>query len=253
MNEIPFLNYHNIQPAGDPYTISENSFKAQMDLLNELGFSTLSVDEFLSLRNAEERRENNLISITFDDGYSSNYEICLPVLKKYGFKATFFITTGWIDSEIGFSAKQIDDMAKRGMQIGSHTVNHVFLPNVSDEVLYYELKDSKRRLEEIINDEVTCLSLPGGRNIKKITEVAKEIGYKSICTSEYRMNNFDSDPFSLGRIAIKSTFSLELFGKIVTGNHPTWRSMKFKQHIKYIVQRILGSKLYHSLWEMKYE
>ncbi len=253
MQEVPFLNYHNVQLKGDPYTITPKSFEVQMDLLSRLDFATLTVDEFLSFITIDVQLQRNLICITFDDGYSSNYENCLPVLIKNGLKATFYITTGWIDSEVGFSTQQIEDLAKKNMQIGSHTVNHVFLPNVSEQEAYAELTDSKKRLEEIINDEVTSLSLPGGRNKKKIIEIAQEIGYKSICTSEYTMNTFESDSFSLGRIPIKKTFSLELFQKIVTGDLTTWHSLKVKQDIKFIIQKILGNKLYHKLWELRYE
>jgi len=250
---VPFLIYHDILPEGDPYTLNQEVFVKQIELLKKLTFSAITVNEFLALNS--EILKNNIphICLTFDDGYKPNYDICVPLLLKYGFKATFYITTGWIDSEVGFSMQQIKDMASKGMQIGSHTVNHVFLPNVSDEAVYTELKESKKTLEKIINDEVTSLSLPGGRNKKKITEIAIELGYKSICTSEYKMNTHNTTPFSLGRVPIKRTFTQELFKNIISGDQATWKSMKLKQDIKFIIQKIIGNKFYHSLWKMKYE
>ncbi|MCK4626503.1 MAG: polysaccharide deacetylase family protein [Phycisphaerae bacterium] len=37
------------------------------------------------------------LAITFDDGYRNNLQYAVPVLKKHGFAATFFLTTGFLD------------------------------------------------------------------------------------------------------------------------------------------------------------
>jgi peptidoglycan/xylan/chitin deacetylase (PgdA/CDA1 family) len=42
-------------------------------------------------------RRGRHVLITFDDGYLDNYTEAFPVLKNYGAKATFFITTGFLD------------------------------------------------------------------------------------------------------------------------------------------------------------
>jgi peptidoglycan/xylan/chitin deacetylase (PgdA/CDA1 family) len=46
-------------------------------------------------------REGNLparaLCITFDDGYRDNHDVALPILKKLGLPATFFISTGFLD------------------------------------------------------------------------------------------------------------------------------------------------------------
>lgn len=37
------------------------------------------------------------LCITFDDGYSDNHDIALPILRRHGLSATFFIATGFLD------------------------------------------------------------------------------------------------------------------------------------------------------------
>ena len=49
-----------------------------------------------------------------------------------------------------------------GVTIGSHTVNHAFLPGVSAEETRLELAGSKKRLEDLLGHEVKLFSYPGG-------------------------------------------------------------------------------------------
>ncbi len=250
---FPFLMYHNILPEGDPYTITKEMFMEQMALLDELDYFCIAVNEFAEWVKYQSKQSKKTVCLTFDDGYANNFKYCLPELEKYKFSATFYITTSLINSEFGFTEDQIRTLSDKGMEIGSHTVNHVFLSNLPDEKLYYEFEESRRQLEVIIQKPVTSLSLPGGRENKKIVEAAQKAGYETLCTSVYHTNNSDSNLFSLGRVPIKRKYTLEFFQKIVSLDPSVWKSMKFKQDMKFIIQRILGNKLYHSLYEMKYE
>ncbi len=250
---VPFLMYHNILPQGDPYTITNDMFIEQMALLHEQSYSVISINDFTEWSKKPEEQANKTVCITFDDGYSNNFKYCLPELKKYNFGATFYITTSLINSRLGFSEDQIRTLSENGMEIGSHTVNHVFLSNLSDDELNYELVESKKHIETIIQEPVTSLSLPGGRGNRRIVEAAQRAGYEALCTSVYHTNGSNTDLFSLGRVPIKRNYTLEFFQKIVSLDGSVWKSMKFKQDMKYSIQKILGNKLYHSLWEMKYE
>lgn len=46
---------------------------------------------------SQERLPPSPIAVTIDDGYANNYDLGFPVLKKYDFPATLFLTTGFID------------------------------------------------------------------------------------------------------------------------------------------------------------
>src|SRR5437870_13898816 len=71
---------------------------------------------------------DRLVVLTFDDASKSHFTVAGPVLKKYGFGATFFITEGW-----GFATNKTDYMSweaiarlhKDGFEIGNHTKDHM--------------------------------------------------------------------------------------------------------------------------------
>jgi peptidoglycan/xylan/chitin deacetylase (PgdA/CDA1 family) len=44
---------------------------------------------------AQEPNPDWLVALTFDDASKSHYTIARPVLKKYGFGTTFFVTEGF--------------------------------------------------------------------------------------------------------------------------------------------------------------
>src|SRR5213596_1115600 len=70
---------------------------------------------------------DKLVVLTFDDSVASHHTVVRPILKKYGFGATFFITEGF-----SFATNKQDYMTwakirdlKDGFEIGNHTRDHL--------------------------------------------------------------------------------------------------------------------------------
>ena len=159
------------------------------------------------------------VQITFDDGYENNYSQAFPLLKKYGLRATFFITTDFIDRTIGPEAfgyaepkigpmcwDEIREMRLEGMRIGSHTRTHVNLARSDSDRLKAELLDSKRRIEEMAGYRVSDLAYPYGNKGSYNTAVkdaVKEAGYEHAYTNIMGSNEpGHSDNFALKRIRV---------------------------------------------------
>jgi len=93
------LIYHRIQELGqDPQSLAVHPerFEQQIQYLKNR-FTIISLQEMVRRISAGESIEN-VISITFDDGYADNLYYAKPILEKYRAPATFFITTGMIGS-----------------------------------------------------------------------------------------------------------------------------------------------------------
>ncbi len=58
-------------------------------------------------------------SFTFDDGAPSDYEYIAPTFEDYGYRATFYVVTGWNPNWDKFQ-----ELANNGHDIGSHSDTH---------------------------------------------------------------------------------------------------------------------------------
>lgn len=86
-NRVTILNYHDIN--------GENFERHARYLIKN--FNIISLSECISWLKGEKKTNNNLV-ITFDDGYKSFYREIFPMLKKYNIPATVFLATDYIGS-----------------------------------------------------------------------------------------------------------------------------------------------------------
>jgi hypothetical protein len=84
--EIPVFVFHTIVPE---------ELETQLRYLQDNGYTTLSLDEFLATVAGTRKPSPREVLLTFDDARSSFWLYGFPVLKKYGAKATLFAITGW--------------------------------------------------------------------------------------------------------------------------------------------------------------
>src|SRR6266481_7915274 len=71
---------------------------------------------------------DKLVVLTFDDSVASHYSVVRPILKRYGFTATFFITEGFsfpTNKQDYMTWEQIAELHRDGFEIGNHTRDHL--------------------------------------------------------------------------------------------------------------------------------
>src|SRR5213593_1486665 len=77
---------------------------------------------------ALERLPDKLVVLTFDDSVASHYSVVRPILKRYGFGATFFITEGFsfrTNKQDYMTWEQIKELHEDRFEIGNHTRDHL--------------------------------------------------------------------------------------------------------------------------------
>ncbi|WP_232823408.1 polysaccharide deacetylase family protein [Dyella sp. C9] len=104
--DLRILAYHRITPLPDPdayefdlelISASPAGFREQMRFVRD-HYHPISLSEVATAINAGKELPTDAVVITFDDGYSDNYHVAYPILRELGVPATFFVSTGHIDS-----------------------------------------------------------------------------------------------------------------------------------------------------------
>jgi len=214
-NDVVILMYHSIDYNKEFFTVTPEIFAKQMNYLKKNNFNVIKLSDIKT-----NSIKPKTIILTFDDGYYDNYLNAYPILKKFNFPATFFISSNLINKTIKsrkgtklkiLGQEEIKELAESNLiEIGSHAHNHIKLSSLSDIEIEEELKTSKNKLASIINKEVISLAYPWGDFNENIKNIAKKY-YNNICTVHKGRINYNSAKLSLQRNSIDCEVSLAEF------------------------------------------
>lgn len=206
--QVVVLCYHRLEgKAGGPLSIEPELFKQQMQELKTRGLAVISMQDFLAWQRGVKTIPSKSVLITIDDGYLSGYEVGFPVLKEYGYPATYFIYTTYVNSGgKSITWDQLAELRDAGMEIGSHTVSHQDLrkkPAKSagdyDAWLKNEVETSKQILEEKLGIKVATFAYPYGWNNEKVRSGCQAAGYEASFTVYGQRLGMTTNPLTLGR------------------------------------------------------
>ena len=199
---VPVLAYHMVGPEQDLYSVSPEEFDQQLAYLKKKGYTAVSLQELLDGFEGKTVLPVKPVVITFDDGYRDNYLTALPIMEKYGMKATVFVVAGQVGQGEYLSWEQVRNLHKRSTEIGSHTVNHVALSEISASDQLQEAVQSKKILEAELGAPVSFLAYPYGKFTGETVSVLQAAGYRGACTGLPGLNVPNSARYSLKRVNV---------------------------------------------------
>ena len=146
-------------------------------------------------------QKNNVVALTFDDGFLDNYEYAYPILQKYQIKATIYLATRIKDIE-KLNTEQISEMNNSGLiEFGAHTQHHVNLLRLNDQEAYQEILSSKQDIESMVGK---CLSFayPFGRFNAQHQKMIQSIGFKNAVSTRKKIEPYtEKNQYTLPRIS----------------------------------------------------
>jgi peptidoglycan/xylan/chitin deacetylase (PgdA/CDA1 family) len=256
MMSLPILTYHAVEtPEGSEalpanrllYLIKADLFTAQMGYLAGQGFCTLTVEDVISASHGGRPLPDRALCLTFDDGSASDYYVAFPILKQFGLKATFFIVTGWVGTPGYVTWEQLQEMSGQGMSIQSHSHTHPFMSRCTASELAIELSQSKRILEAYLPRAVEVFAAPGGDWNESCRLVAREAGYRAVCTSRAGINAGQLQLEGLERLSVRRSDRFEQFVSFVTRDHGALLKYRVKESALFLAKRSLGLSRYNRL------
>lgn len=206
MLSIPILLYHKIDsPPSDarlrgPYTPPER-FAKQIAFLKRQETVFYTASELIKYFRENGSFPPNGLAITFDDGWKDNYKNAFPILRRYGVRATIFLVSSCIGEisnkavaegespQAHLSREEILEMSQYGIEFGSHSVNHRLLHQLSLEEAKFEIEESKRQIENLLNKPCQAFAYPAGFLTQDIQRVVERAGYITAFSTIYGPTN----------------------------------------------------------------
>ena len=126
------------------------------------------------------------MQVSFDDGNRSDVEFGLPAVLERGLTATFFVLAGRLHTAGSLNAVDIVDLCAAGMTVGSHGMDHRSWRAMDSMTRRRELIAAREQISEIAGYVVDRAALPLGQYDRRLLSHLKEVGYKSVYTSDRR-------------------------------------------------------------------
>lgn len=217
---VPILMYHYIRVNPQPWdrlgydlSVTPADFEAQMDWLDRSGFNPVTLEELRAYLSGRGELPDRPVVLTFDDGYADLYTNALPVLRKHGFRAVSYVVTGFLDSPGYLTRQQVLELQQAGVEIGSHTLDHVDLTRTPHDRLLEELAGSKAELEKLVGRPVLDFCYPAGRFNGQVVRMVAQAGYQSATTTQPGEVHSLADRMTWTRVRIRGGESLEVFAR----------------------------------------
>lgn len=231
---IPILMYHQVgvpAPRGTRFrslTVHPDRFCSQMRWMARLGYQGLSMRDLIPY--VQGKKSGKVFGVTFDDGFRNVFEHALPVLNELNFTATNYflprqlgtsnvwdVNQGVPKSDL-MSVAEMRQWSAAGQEVGSHALEHVHLPQLSDDQAMHQIRDSRLALEDLIGQPVSAFCYPYGDHQPKHRLMVQEAGYSNATTTQRGLALSSDDIFGLPRVGIwRSTHLLKFFQKVLTG------------------------------------
>jgi len=183
--KIPIIMYHYVEYVKDDgdlirkrLDILPSVFEGHLQSLKKANYETYFVKDIPEILNGTIHYSTQSAVLTFDDGYEDFYTVAFPLLKKYHVRATVYVIYDYIGRSGFLSEKQIIELIDSGLvEIGSHTLDHVYLKQAPDIYAEKQISESKQKFEEQFRIKIKTFAYPYGAFNNMNIESVKKAGY----------------------------------------------------------------------------
>lgn len=202
------LTYHSIDASGSPVSIDAEAFRRQMEWLARRGPRVLPLGEL-----ARAPAADDAVALTFDDGLESVRDMAAPLLEDLGLPATVFVVTQRTGTSNRWDGRDepgipelpvlgwrdLEDLARAGLELGSHTRTHPRLTSLSTEQIRDEVGGAAADLERELGMRPESFCYPYGAVDERVVRVVEEF-HRLAVTTELRTVGCDDHLLRLPRL-----------------------------------------------------
>ena len=190
------------------YTASPAQFEEELEFIAANHYNVIPLADLVDfLHGKRDSLPEHAVVITVDDGWLCASTEILPALRKRGWPWTLFVYPKIVGrGSHALTWAQIEELARDGVDVESHTYTHPFLTKSTD--LDHELIDSKREIESHTHTPVRFLCYPFGDYNAAVIDAATRAGYEAGLTTTRGPIAGETSPMELKRYLIHNDTTL---------------------------------------------
>ncbi|MFC6290183.1 polysaccharide deacetylase family protein [Levilactobacillus angrenensis] len=212
--QLPILMYHSIS-TGNQLRVPQHQAVAELNYLKRHHYQTLTTTQAIRALTTNTVPQKKVVWITLDDAYKDNQKL-LPTLKRNHQHVTINAITGFTHRSDHLSLAQMQVLKATGrVDFASHTVQHLDLNALTATQQKQELVDSKRWLDQHLNQNTQMLCYPAGRANPTTRRLAKQAGYRVALTTQEGVAQLSQGRYNLSRLRIIPGMPLATFADLI--------------------------------------
>jgi peptidoglycan/xylan/chitin deacetylase (PgdA/CDA1 family) len=219
---VPVFLYHSVaEGAGRDgrFTVSPAMFEAHADAIEASGRVTLEISELAAGLRGERPLPERAAAITFDDGFADNYDAVQSLLRR-GLRSTLYVTTGELGAGDRLMPAQVTELSDvPGIEVGAHTVHHLYLDELDRRELKYEVAVSKAQLEDVTRAPVRSFAYPHGAYDQRVRDAVIAAGYRSAVAVKNAVAHVADDPFAIARWTVTNDTTASRIAQVLHGEN----------------------------------
>ena len=222
---VPVLCYHHIrdwEPADTEddraYIVPPSLLEEQLQWLKENGYTGVTAEQVYEYVANGKPLPPRPVMLSFDDNDDNQFISARPLLKQYGFTATFFVMTVTIDKENYMTSDQLKMLDAEGFDIQPHTWDHhIVTEYTTDEDWQRQIVEPKATLETLLGHPTPFFAYPFGIYDANSAQKMEENGYKGAFRLRDIMDDTVDPKYAIKRYIANAYWTMDQFATVVEG------------------------------------
>ena len=208
--------YHRFNDSRFPSTnISLQDFNAHLDLLHQQEFTVITLGQVVDRLRKGLSLPQRCAVITVDDSYRSFLTDGWPLLKRYGYPVTLFVSTDTVGGGDYLNWQELGKLRDEGVEIGSHSAGHAYLLNrlKSESSVDWnarvlgDIRRAQQAFENHLGQSPNLFAYPYGEFSPELIDLIKGAGFVAAFGQQSGVITAGQGFFGLPRFPVGGVYS----------------------------------------------
>ncbi|HAD03586.1 MAG: hypothetical protein A2X84_12110 [Desulfuromonadaceae bacterium GWC2_58_13] len=208
--------YHRFGDSRFPSTnIPLNVFADQLELLKQKNYTVLALGDIVTRLREGRALPSRCAAITVDDAYRTFLTGAMPLLRRYGYPATLFVSTGSVGGENYLSWDDLRALVEQGVEIGNHSASHPYLLTRQRgetagawlDRIRLDIQQASQTIQHELGRTPLLFAYPYGEYSPEIVELVRESGFSGAAAQFSGVVSAAADPFVLPRFPMGGNYA----------------------------------------------